>query len=680
FEAIDVITRERNISYSIKGVGTTGSGRKFIGRIIGADIILDEITAHARAASSLNPDVDTIIEIGGQDAKFTTLRNGMVNFSVMNTVCAAGTGSFVEEQANKLRCPLADYSDRTIGKRAPIASDRCTVFMERDINHLLSRGYDVDEALAAVLHSVRDNYLSKVAITGAIGKNICFQGATAKNRALVAAFEQKLGKPIFVSEYCHLTGALGVAYTLLDQKNEKSLFRGIGIYHEDIPLTSEVCSLCANHCKIKIAHIGGDSVAYGFLCGRDYDTKSFVDSNHSGFDLNKERRRITAVRTGKNDGLKVGLPAALHMLEEMPLWKTFFEKLGVETLSSEGYHDGVKEGKRLSGAEFCAPMSSAHGHLSYISRKADFVFFPVYTEGRNAPKGTRRQYCYYTQYMPVLAANMPDILSSGKLISPVVNLAMSSFHNAVQLYKSLKDHFRDISFIDVYSAYDHAKSEYARMKDELSKVYDEKVASDDDVKVVFVGRPYTLLPSSMNKGIPGIFASLGVKSIFQDMISYSRDEVKGIESLLSVFHWHYAAKILEVSEVVAKRKGVYPVFVTSFKCAPDSFVMEYFRRIMDAHEKPYLILQLDEHDSNVGYETRIESAVRAFRNHIQGKASRKSRAHLPVNPDLSGKVKGKTLLMPNWDPLSCRLVAATLISQGIDARLLEENETIVAKS
>jgi predicted CoA-substrate-specific enzyme activase len=681
FEAIDDIIGKKNVQLTLLGAGTTGSGRKFIGRIIGADLVLDEITAHARAARELNPDVDTIIEIGGQDAKFTTLRNGTVNFSVMNTVCAAGTGSFIEEQAHKLGCPLSEYSGRTVGKRSPIASDRCTVFMERDINHLLSRGYTVDEALAAVLHSVRDNYLSKVAVEAAIGRNICFQGATAKNRALVAAFEQKLEKPIFVSEYCHLTGALGVAYSLADREAAVgTVFRGIGIYRQDIPVTGEVCDLCANHCKIRIAHFGDETVAYGFLCGRDYDTKSFVDSNSSGFDLIRERARIMAVKPAGKEGPTIGLPAALHMAEEMALWKSFFAKLGIRTVSSEGYRDAVKNGKHLAGAEFCAPMAAAHGHLTYCAEHADHIFFPLYTEGRNPQKGTCRQYCYYTQFMPSIAANLPEVCAPDKLISPLVNLTQSIFFNSVQLYKSLRGIFPSVSFFEIYSAYDYAKTEYARMKNDLLRVYEAISSANDDMNVVFVGRPYTLLLPSMNKGIPGLFGSLGVKSVFQDMVPYSREEVKEIEPLLETFHWHFAAKILEVSAVAAKRKGLYPVFVTSFKCSPDSFVIEYFKKIMDSHEKPYLILQLDEHDSNVGYETRIEAAVRAFRNHARGSRVMTVRTHLPVNPSFGDKIKGKTLLLPNWDPISCRLVAATLVRHGIDARLLEENETIIAKS
>ena len=264
-------------------MGTTGSGRKFIGEIINADLFIDEITSHARAASELNPLTDTIIEIGGQDAKFTLMNNGSVTFSQMNSVCAAGTGSFLHEQARKLGCSLSDYAQKAENVSAPLASDRCTVFMERDISQLFNNGYTVNEILATALHSVTENYLKKVGVEASIGQNICFQGATAKNRSLVAAFEQRLKKPIFVSKYCHLTGALGTAILLREQGIENSAFRGTGIYREEITIETETCNLCTNNCCISLANISGEKVAYGFMCGRDYDDKSLYIRKQIGF-------------------------------------------------------------------------------------------------------------------------------------------------------------------------------------------------------------------------------------------------------------------------------------------------------------------------------------------------------------------------------------------------------------
>ncbi|MFO7853253.1 MAG: acyl-CoA dehydratase activase [Bacteroidota bacterium] len=318
-EALRSFSGNKGLDISVKGIATTGSGRKFIGVVIGSDMIIDEITTHARAAHELNPESDTIIEIGGQDAKFTTLKNGRVVFSKMNSVCAAGTGSFIEEQAIKMAVSLSDYSSLAENARAPLASDRCTVFMERDINYYLNRDYHRDEILAAVLHSVRDNYLKKVAIESAIGNNICFQGATAKNKALVAAFEMKLGKNIFVSPYCHLTGALGAALLLVDEHKGQTKFRGFGLIEEEIKVRNEVCELCNNHCTITVAEVNGENVAYGFLCGRDYGTEKYVNRNKSGFELIKERRKILRVPSNNSsfDKIKIGLPYALNIFEEM---------------------------------------------------------------------------------------------------------------------------------------------------------------------------------------------------------------------------------------------------------------------------------------------------------------------------------------------------------------------------
>ena len=253
-KAQDHVLKKYNMDIKILGCGTTGSGRKLAGTIIGADILPDEITAHAKAAVKLNPEVDTIIEIGGQDAKFTTLKNGNVTSSTMNAICAAGTGSFIEEQANKLGCPIMEYSARTESVKSPLSSDRCTVFMERDMNHFLTLGYNTNQVLASALHSVRDNYLSKVASEGEIGNTILFQGATAKNKALVAAFEQKLKKPIYVSKFCHLTGALGICIMLLEQNIKSNSFRGFELHKTKIPIRQETCQICTNHCKITIAN------------------------------------------------------------------------------------------------------------------------------------------------------------------------------------------------------------------------------------------------------------------------------------------------------------------------------------------------------------------------------------------------------------------------------------------
>lgn len=681
-ESINDISVTKKLNLIITGCGTTGSGRKFIGKIIGADIVLDEITAHARAAFEIDNTVDTIIEIGGQDAKFTTLRNGMVTASTMNNVCAAGTGSFIEEQAKKLGCSISDYSRRTENVKAPMSSDRCTVFMERDLNHYLAEGYDVDEILTSVLHSVRENYLIKVATESNIGQTIFFQGATAKNKSLVAAFEQRLNKPILVSKFCHLTGAIGSALTLLESDVKNTTFRGIDIYKNEIPVASEVCRICTNHCKISVATVETEKVAYGFLCGRDYDTKQYVNTKKSGFDLIRQRKKIEAetysISAGKiKTETVIGLPAALYLYEDLSFWKHFFDQLSITTVSSEKYKGAVKKGKTMSDTEFCAPATAMYGHIDYLMDKSDYIFLPRYLEEKS--KNSRRQYCYYSQYIPSIVSK----INQKKILTPLVKYLYTSFHSKVELYKMVKSIGLDISFFSISAAYDKAlEFKEARTKMFKRTYTDEmrKIADSDDIGVVFLGRPYTILAPAVNCGIPDIFSSLGIKSFFQDMVQMSDEDVQPINPLLTDIHWKYTAEILKATEKIAKTKNAYPVYVTTFKCTPDSFGVRYFKELMDKHNKPYLILELDEHDSSVGYETRIEAAVRAFKNHSAAchKHEEINYSSLFLEPQTT--IAGKNLVIPNWDTITCRLLAATLKREGINTYLIDETETTILKS
>ena len=681
FKSIDTFITTHGLSIDIKGCGTTGSGRKLSGGIMGADLILDEITAHSRAAFELTPTVDTIIEIGGQDAKFTTMKNGVVTSSFMNTVCAAGTGSFIEEQASKLGCPLVEYSQRTQSVRSPISSDRCTVFMERDMNHFLSEGYNVNEVLASALHSVRDNYMTKVATEARIGNTILFQGATAKNKALVAAFEQRLKKPIHVSPYCHLTGALGVALTLKDQTPSHSTFRGFNLWKQTLPVRRETCQLCTNHCKLTIVTIKDDTVAFGFLCGRDYNTNHFVARKNHFHLLQARKKGITLPHpTPAKSRFTVGIPAALHLVEDLDFWRIFFNYLGVKTITSEKMKAPVTLGRSIATAEFCTPMAAMHGHVVHLLEKADSVFLPYYFENRNPDRKIRRQYCYYTQYIPSIIASLAEIDKS-RLISPVVKYLYSGFHTKMELYHALKKiPGSNFSFFDIASAHEKALEWKKGASQQLRAIMTRRQNRATDIDVLLVGRPYTILSEGLNAGIPDIFAGMKVNAFFQDMLDTDHHDFEDIAPLLKEIHWQHAATILKATLVAARTKNLFPVFITSFKCSPDSFCVGYFKKIMEAHQKPYLVLELDEHDSSVGYETRIEAAVRAFRNHAENiKTSTKvSLSH--INPQLETNLTDKTIVMPNWDPIIGEFLAGVLRGEGHRAILMEETVNTIKKS
>jgi predicted CoA-substrate-specific enzyme activase len=673
--AAEDVSRRTGRRFQVIGCGTTGSGRKLAGAVLGADTVLDEISAHARAAVEIDPEVDTIIEIGGQDAKFTTLKNGQVTSSIMNNVCAAGTGSFLEEQGQKLGTRIEEYAACTAGVSAPLSSDRCTVFMQRDLNHLLCDGWSREEVLAAALHAVRENYLQKVAVESRIGRKIFFQGATAKIKTLVAAFEQKLGKPIIVSPWCHLTGALGAALELADQKLVSDSFRGFALWRQEIPVRSEVCELCTNHCKLTVAEVAGTTVAYGFLCGRDYSTAHYVRSSGSSFRLLAVEKKAAGPDPEPAEPAApctVGLPSALYLREDLLFWKTFFAELGIPVISGESIEDGIAEGRRRAEAEFCAPLTELHGQVHRLAESADYVFLPVYMETTKEKKDLRK-FCYYSQFAPALLAEQ---FPEGKLIRPVVQANSFPFKIQGELYSALRGIPGRYSFLRISRALEKAAAARERRREALSRRFtkERNKAGDTDVQVVLLGRPYTVLSPCMNKGIPEIFANLGVSSFYQDMLPPDPEASAAIRPLLEQVHWHYASAILEAAEGAARIPGLYPVLISSFKCSPDSYLRTYFRQIMDARVKPYLILELDEHGSSVGYETRIEAALRSFRNHRSLEEDGENRVdYSALLPDLATSLRRRTLLLPNWDPLTMPLIAANLRREGVDARVLDES-------
>ncbi len=741
FEAIVDFTQKRKVQFKVLAAGTTGSGRKFAGKIMGADLILDEISAHARAAYELDPETDTIIEIGGQDSKFTIMRNGMVTFSVMNNVCAAGTGSFIEEQANRLGCSLDEYSGRAEKVQSPMASDRCTVFMERDLNHYLMAGYSADEIMAAVLHSTRENYLTKVAVKGLIGQKIFFQGATAKNKSLVAAFEQKLNKPVMVSLYCHLTGALGVALELFDQPVKSTKFRGLDLYQKSIPIRTEVCEWCTNHCKLQVAEIDGQTEATGFLCGRDYYVNKYIGNKSHHFQLTRKRKELFKFKaTNGESNLTIGIPAGLHLYDEIFFWRKFFDFLSIKTVTSEDYLSPLKDGKNMCSAEFCAPIAAMHSHVNYLLDKADYIFLPVYLEEPHETK-MNKQYCYYTQFASSVISVQNKFQPRDKLLTPILKSAQGDLNVRLELYRMLKSiGVKDAGLINVSLAYEKAGNHVQAAQEKWKELYQREVKLQDDIHIMLLGRPYNVLSPTMNNHIPEIIEKMGVKTFFMDMVPYQKTETSKTEELIKTIKWKFASKILYTAEVVANFENLYPVLVTSFKCTPDSFVIEYFKEILDARQKPYLILQLDEHDSSAGYETRIEAGIRAFRNHRKRQKENAENIHLEKEPKADANsnnapsksqawsnylktltnetsqilsnhgidfkhfsnliqqieirenqlppaifggvkhLKDKILLLPSWDTYVGPLLEAVLQNRGINARLVEITEESAKRS
>ncbi|MFW5745384.1 MAG: acyl-CoA dehydratase activase-related protein, partial [Spirochaetota bacterium] len=463
-----------------------------------------------------------------------------------------------------------------------------------------------------------------------------------------------------------------------------------------------------------------EEVAYGFLCGRDYQTPSFVNANTSGFDLIATRRRLNrdVSRVGRRSGEPaqrgvlrgladapslriripgltaetprpadlpaIGIPTGLHLAEEYSFWQRVFGELGFRTTLPRDEGEMLSRGKQLQGAEFCSPVAAFHGQVADLLDNADLVFVPIHLE-KPDPDNRRRAYCYYTQFTPSVVKGAVRPEESERLLMPV--MWGGGRDPACEFAQALEAAIPSAQFHpnEVRRAMRVAREAQEQAVRFLKRAFEEQ-RRPEKADVVLLGRPYTALDPAMNKKIPDIFGRHGVRCFYQDMLPRVLPS-EASKELIEGVHWRYAADILLAADYIARTPGLYPVFVTSFKCAPDAFCMDAFKRIMDERDKPYLILQLDEHDSNVGYETRIEAAIRAFGNHYREGVARAaampalSTRELPeVSPRLEEAIGEKTLLFPNWDPLTAPLLVANLRGHGIRAVALEETPLSIQKS
>ncbi|HBC94078.1 MAG TPA: 2-hydroxyglutaryl-CoA dehydratase [Pelotomaculum sp.] len=256
----------------VRGVGTTGSGRHLAGIIVGADAVKNEITAHAVAASSLVPGVQTILEIGGQDSKIIILRNGVVNDFAMNTVCAAGTGSFLDQQAARLNIPIEKFGECALLARAPVRiAGRCAVFAESDMIHKQQMGCSLPDILAGLCEALVRNYLNNLGKGKEILAPVVFQGGVAANVGMVKAFEKALDLSVQVPPYFDVMGAVGAAILAREAVARKgpSLFKGFGVADTSFSAGSFECSGCANLCEVvEVSENNNILARWGDRCGK----------------------------------------------------------------------------------------------------------------------------------------------------------------------------------------------------------------------------------------------------------------------------------------------------------------------------------------------------------------------------------------------------------------------------
>ncbi|MEW6456294.1 MAG: acyl-CoA dehydratase activase [Acidobacteriota bacterium] len=675
FIAIEKISKEKKTSLEFLGAGTTGSGRKMIGLITGADFIINEITSHLRGASYIDPEVETIFEIGGQDSKYTRVKDQLIHDSNMNYVCAAGTGSFIEEQAKKLGYEVSQIGDLTLGTAPPYTSDRCTVFMEQDIFKLLKEGYTKKEVMAAVMYSVAQNYLRNVVGNRHISKKIFFQGATARNKALVAAFENILNREISVPSHCHVMGAYGVALIAKEsreRKEFKSKFKGLDLAKRKLSFSNKNCGLCSNNCRITYAHIEGEkeTPSWGYMCGREpWDTRKKLPEN---FYLFQQRNKFFFKERNHNRKLKnthtIGIPRSLSTYLYYPFFKEFLLALGFNVrLSPVTNPDIVKRGCELSGAETCFPVKISIGSSFefFKDRNVNFVFIPHMISAEPNPKTTNSLFCPYLEAAPSLIQSSIHLqgLNSDKILSPVFDFRLNIKESAEKIYKTIGEKL-EVKKEDVFKGLIRAK----KTQEDFEKKIREKgtellkdLEEKDEIGIVILGRPYNIFDQGINLDLPYKISQYGYKVIPLDCLPVSREE---IDDYFSNMYWAWGQKILAASKFIKNHKNLFAVYLTNFNCGPDSFLLSYFETILEG--KPFLILEIDEHGADTGYITRIEAFLDVLRNYKRGKES----LEFSYKELHNKSIKERKLWIPAMHPIGSQLFASAFRRYGYMAEAL----------
>jgi len=617
-EKLKEIDRDIGKKIHIKGVGTTGSGRELIGILVGADTINDEITAHKTGAlhisrTMLDREVDTIFEIGGQDSKYISIEDGVVVDFTMNDACAAGTGSFLEEQAEELGISIiGEFARLAFTSEHPIRlGERCTVFMGKDVKNYMQRGAGKEDIIAGLTYSVVYNYLNRVVRDRRIGETVFFQGGTAYNDAVAAAFARITGKEIIVPPHNGVMGAIGAALLAkrkIEATRAETVFKGFDLSRINYRLREFTCKGCSNFCNIQEFTVDGEKTYWGDKCSERYRKRKKVPKSPVIKDLYKVHEQLlrkTYVENGK-PGPVVGIPLAMYTYERFPFFNVYLNECGFCTYLSEPTNTAIANmGIEAVVAEPCYPITVAHGHIQFLlDRGVDFVLVPNIINSETEEEKQESYVCVWGSTLPFVSVHCPSFSAhADKILKPTIH-----FRDGISVVKrELYDTFRrlgvkrSVSDRAVEKAY-HAQEDFRMHLLREGEEAVRRVRESGEKAIILVGRPYNIYDKAVNLSVAAKLASTyGINVIPMDFIDIEGVDISRVNNNM---YWNYGKKILQTAMKFADEPRFDIIYITNFKCGPDSFIKQFVR---DAIGRPFLVLQFDGHSNDAGMMTRCEA-------------------------------------------------------------------------
>jgi predicted CoA-substrate-specific enzyme activase len=610
----------------IRLVATTGSSRELLGVFLETPGVYNEIIAHTVGTTFFQPEVDTIFEIGGQDAKYVHINNGVPIDYAMNEACSAGTGSFLEESA------AGDLDVKTPEEIGPLAleaaaplkfGEHCSAFINSDIRKAIQQGASRPDIVAGLVFSIVANYLNRVVGNRAVGDHLVLQGGVAKNPAVPLAFAARTGKPVTVPPDPELMGCFGVARLAL-QKHEQGLLPKTetdldALIEKEIVYRDEfTCKTCENRCPVRRLEVGGRCYPFGGRCSlytnqrkkRRLPSSEVVDYTQVRERMLFEEFAPPPQPAGRDGGPVVGVPLALSAHSLWPFYSWFFYRLGVPVVRSEKI---APAGVAKQESSYCFPVEIAHGAIQdVLDRGVDFVFLPHFRDMPSLEE-VRACLCPLTQGLPFFSRHAFG-LGDERMLRPLV-----SFQHG---FGASRGGFQDLaerlgaSREEGGRAYDFAVRQYERFLAayrELGRtVLREMGENPDRIYVALMGRPYNAFTRDANMGIPRKFTSQGVTVVPFDMIFDEDAKIPPNN------YWYFGQQNMKAARRVRETGNLYLTWISNFSCAPDSFLLHYVRWLMG--QKPYLVLEVDSHTADAGLDTRVEAfldIVESYRRHVR---------------------------------------------------------------
>ena len=600
------------VGVMISNVVCTGSGRHLAKALLGKGSVMDEISAQSVSSGYFFPDADTVIEIGGQDSKFIKMSGGRIESFKMNRACAAGTGSFLEEQAGRLGISIKDdFAKLAFKSGNPLRlGSRCTVFMDSDLVHHLQRGASNEDLCAGLAYSIGENYLEKVAGSAGIGEKIVFQGGVARNAAVKAVFENLLGKSVFVHPYPEISGAIGAAITAMKEVAPGDSDRAFSLNDVVIDAVTDTfeCRLCENLCEIrKVTVKSGETAYFGSVCGRFEKAKETVIAPDDPFSARESLLHECVVQSDCEPSRgDIAIPMTLTMCDYLPFWRTFFNILGFRTVISEHTTRSVVESGLIHvPAEFCYPMKVLFGHVYDLGGKGFKRIFIPHLRFFTPPKEKSKRYaCPYTQAAPyVVRENISFDANILTLEYPV--------NGENEFWIEHVSHELGIPADEIRKAFETAKDTQKKFSErcleEGAKII-KRLSESGKRGAVLLGRPYNTTDRFVNLNLARRLKDQGIEPIPFDFLPMGDEPMP---ELWSRIRWGYGRKLVQSARALKKHRFLGAVIVTNFGCGPDSFVDQYLE--YELKEVPHILLEFDDHQAEAGLITRIEAFSRNFR-------------------------------------------------------------------